>query len=265
MDLSTSPKIDRSYGVTERVPVLKTRLYIPPICPHLVSRPRLTKKLNEGIGLKLTLISAPAGFGKTTLLSDWVHINEIPVAWLSLHKSDNDPVHFLTYVITTLQSIETTIGKAALTLLKSPQLPPVEYLLTSLINDITSVKEDFALVLDDYQQVDVKPIHSIITFLLDHMPQQMHLIIATRSDPPLPLSRLRSQNQMIELRAADIFFRTDEISFFFNKRMNLKLLPDEISMLDSRTEGWIAGLQLTALSMQGVKDKSGFIKTIKGD
>ena len=191
MASSTSQNTGRSRGVSQRIPLLTTKLYIPPTRPDLVPRPRLTEQLNEWMERKLILISASAGFGKTTLLSDWIHHREIPAAWFSIDKGDNDPVHFLNYVIVALQTIEANIGKAALTMLQSPQLPPIESILTTLVNDIASVPKDFVLVLDDYHLVDTGQIHEMIEFLLEHLPHQMHLVLATRSDPPLSLARLR--------------------------------------------------------------------------
>ena len=171
--------------------LLKTKLYVPPPQPTWTSRSRLIKRMDEGFERKLTLISAPAGFGKTTLLVDWIHQKKIPVAWFSVDKADNDLLHFLTYVILGLQSVDTSVGNAALTLLQSPQPPPVESILTNLINDIIRIPKDFALIPDDYHSVDIKQIHDMIAFLLENLPMQMHLIISTRSDPTLPLARVR--------------------------------------------------------------------------
>ncbi len=250
---------------TQLLTPLRTKLYVPPFRSAWISRPRLITRMDQGFARKLTLLSAPAGFGKSTLTIDWIHQHKIPAAWFSVDKADNDPLHFLTYVILGLQGLEAGIGKAALTMLQSPQPPPIETILVNLINDVISIPTKFALVLDDYHLIDARPIHEMITFLLENMPAQMHLNIATRSDPPLPLlSRLRSQDQLIELRAADLSFSADETANFFNKSLNLQLSTQDIELLETRTEGWIAGLQLAALSLQGRKDSSGFIKAFKG-
>jgi LuxR family maltose regulon positive regulatory protein len=229
-------------------------------------RSRLVKRLDKGLGRKLTLISAPAGFGKTTLLVDWVHKHKIPAAWFSVDKGDNDPLQFLTYVILGLQTLKEDIGKASLTMLQSPQPPPVETILINLINDAIDFRTDFVLIQDDYHLVDAQPVHDMISFLLENLPEQMHILIATRSDPPLPLlARLRSQNQMIEVRAAELTFNTQETSDLFNKSLSMNLSARDIHQLETRTEGWIAGLQLAALSLQGRENPSGFIEKFKGD
>ena len=259
------PEINRKWDEIQHFTPLKTKLSIPPSQSSWISRSRLVKRMGEGFGRKLTLISAPAGFGKTTLLVDWVHIHKIPIAWFSADKNDNDPLHFLTYVILGLQTIKADIGKAALTMLQSPQPPPIESILTNLINDVTRIPTDFALIFDDYHLIDVRQIHDLIEFLIENLPEQMHIIIATRSDLPLPLARIRSQHQLTELRAADLSFTADETAILFNESLNLHLSTKDIHLLETRTEGWIAGLQLAALSLQERKDPSNFIKTFKGD
>ena len=234
-------------------PILATKLYIPPPRPKVVLRPRLIERLNEGLssGRKLTLISASAGFGKTTLVSEWVAGCGRPVAWLSLDEGDNDPTRFLTYLVAALQTIAANIGKGMLAVLQSPQPPPIESILTTLLNEITTIPDNFILVLDDYHVIDSKPVDNALTFLLEHLPPQMHLVIATREDPPLPLARLRARGQLTELRAADLRFTPAEAAEFLNQVMGLNLSAEDIAALETRTEGWIAGLQLAALSMQG--------------
>src|SRR5215207_7973708 len=191
-------------------PILTTKLYVPPPRPHAVLRPRLTGRLNEGLHRKLTLISAPAGFGKTTLLSEWVAGCEKPAAWLSLDESDNDPSRFLAYLVAALQTIAPDIGEGVLGVLRSPQPPPTESILTALLNEISAVEDDFVLVLDDYHVLDAKAVDDALTFLIEHQPPRMHLVIATREDPHLPLARLRARGQLSELRAADLRFTTPE-------------------------------------------------------
>ena len=188
--------------------ILATKLYVPPPRANLVLRPQLVERLNEGLsaGRKLTLISAPAGFGKTTLVTEWVAGFKRPVAWLSLDEGDNDPICFLTYLVAALQTIRANIGEGALGGLQSPQPPPTESILIALLNEITTVPDDFVLVLDDYHVIDSKPVDNALTFLLEHLPPQMHLVIATREDPHLPLARLRVQSQLTELRTADLRF-----------------------------------------------------------
>ena len=234
-------------------PLLTTKLYIPPVRPELVSRPRLIERLNAGLlhKRKLTLISAPAGFGKTTLLSEWTRGCERPIAWVSLDKDDNDPTRFWGYFVAALQTVRARIGKAALALLHSPQPPPIEAILTTLINEITGIPDGFALVLDDYHVIEAQPIHDALAFLLDHLPPQIYLVIATRADPPLPLSRLRGRGQLIELRTADLRFTPDEAAAFLNQVMGLRLPAEDVAALEARTEGWIVGLQMAALAMQG--------------
>jgi LuxR family maltose regulon positive regulatory protein len=246
-------------------PILTTKVYLPPPQPSVVLRPRLIDRLNEGLHHKLILISAPAGFGKTTLLSGWVAGCEQPVAWLSLDEGDNDPTRFLAYLVAALQTIAPSIGEGVLGALRSPQSPPTESVLTGLLNEITTVPDDFVLVLDDYHVIDAKPVDDALTFLLEHLPPQVHLVIATREDPHLPLARLRARGQLTELRAADLRFAPDEAAEFLKGVMGLKLSEQDIAALETRTEGWIAGLQLAALSMRGREDVAGFIRAFAGD
>jgi LuxR family maltose regulon positive regulatory protein len=247
-------------------PILATKLYIPPTRPGIVPRPRLIEQLNDGLatGRKLTLISASAGFGKTTLVSEWVARCDRPVAWLSLDEGDNDPARFLTYLIAALQTISANIGAGALAVLQFPQPASTESILTTLLNEISAILHNFILILDDYHVIDSKPVDNILTFLLEHLPPRMHLVIASREDPPLPLARLRARGQLTELRAADLRFTSKEAGAFLNRMMNLNLSVENIAALETRTEGWIAGLQLAALSMQGREDIASFIQAFTG-
>ncbi len=246
-------------------PILATKLYFPPPQPNIVLRPRLIERLNEGLHRRLTLVSAPAGFGKTTLLSEWVAGCGRPAAWLSLDEGDNDPTRFLAYLVAALQPIAAGIGEGVLGALRSPQPPPTESVLTALLNEITTVTDDFVLVFDDYHIVDARAVDGALAFLIEHLPPRMHLIIATREDPQLPLARLRARGQLAELRAADLRFTPSEAAEFLNLAMGLNLSAEDIAVLETRTEGWIAGLQLAALSMQRREDIPGFIKAFAGD
>jgi LuxR family maltose regulon positive regulatory protein len=244
--------------------ILATKLYIPLPRPKAVARPHLIERLNEGLQRKLTLLSAPAGFGKTTLVSEWIAGCGRPTAWLSLDEGDGDPARFLTYLVASLQTIAADIGAGLLAVIQSPQPPPIESILTALLNEITTIPDHFMLVLDDYHLVDAKPVDQALAFLLEHLPPQMHLVIATREDPHLPLARLRARGQLTELRAADLRFTPAEAAEFLNQMMGLNLSAEDIRALETRTEGWIAGLQLAALSMQGDQDATGFIKSFTG-
>ena len=246
-------------------PILATKLYVPAPQPRVVPRPRLTERLNEGLHRKLTLISAPAGFGKTTLLGEWLAGCGRPAAWLSLDEGDNDPTRFLAYLVAALRTVATDIGEGVLGGLQSPQPPPTETILTALLNEINAIPDNFVVVLDDYHLIDARPIDDALAFLLEHLPPRMHLVVATREDPHLPLSRLRVRGQMSELRAAYLRFTPSEAAEFLVGVMGLSLSAEDIAALEDRTEGWIAGLQLAALSMGGREDVAGFIRAFAGD
>jgi LuxR family transcriptional regulator, maltose regulon positive regulatory protein len=245
-------------------PILATKLYTPPPRPNLVRRSRLVERLNAGLHHKLTLISAPAGFGKTTLVSEWLAGCERPAAWLSLDEGDNDPARFLMYLVAAVQTIAASVGEGVLGVLQSPQPPPIESMLTTLLNDITTISVHFVLVLDDYHAIDAKPVDHALTFLLDHLPPHMHLVIATREDPQLPLARLRVGGQLTELRVADLRFTHSEAAEFLDQVMGLTLSAEDVAALEARTEGWIAGLQLAAISLQGHPDATSFITSFTG-
>jgi LuxR family maltose regulon positive regulatory protein len=248
------------------VPLLFTKLYIPPPRANIVIRPRLIDQLNEGLamGRKLTLISASAGFGKTTLVSEWIASCGRPVAWLSLDEGDNDPVRFISYLIAALQTIKAGMGEGLLLALQSHQPPQNETILTVLLNEITTLPDNFIFMLDDYHSIDSQSVDQAIVFLIEHQSPQMHLIIASREDPSLPLARLRARGQLTELRAADLRFTPAEAAEFLNRMMGLNLSDGDVAALESRTEGWIAGLQLAALSMQGREDSASFIQAFTG-
>jgi LuxR family maltose regulon positive regulatory protein len=251
-------------------PILATKLHIPLLREKAVLRSRLVDRLNNGLhqtqgfGRKLTLISAPAGFGKTTLVSEWLASSHYPTAWLSLDESDNELQRFLIYLVAALQTVKQDIGKDVLVALQAPKLPSPEPLLEILLNEIASVSNDFIVVLDDYHTVGSQLVDQVITFLLEHLPSQMHLVIASREDPSLPLSRLRARSQLTELRAADLRFTSAEAADFLNQVMRLNLSAEDIAALEARTEGWIAGLQLAALSMQGNQNNADFIESFGG-
>ena len=250
------------------IALLETKLFAPRWRAELVSRPRLVGRMDEGNEGALTLISAPAGSGKTTLLAEWL-VGSIGskqrVGWFSLGSTDNNPTVFWAYVIRAVQRIRSGVGEQALRMLFTPQSPPIQSILTTLINEISVIEDPFTLILDDYHVITEPAIHEGIGFLVEHKPPQMHLIIASRTDPPLPLARLRASRALTEIRAADLRFTPQETSDFLNEVMGLNLSADDVSALEARTEGWIAGLQLAALSMQGHGDVDGFIASFSGD
>jgi len=243
--------------------LLATKLYLPWPRPDLVARPRLFARLDAGLQGTLTLVCAPAGFGKTTLLADWLRRTGRPAAWLGLDVGDNDPAVFLRYLVAALQTLAPEVGATLLTLLQSPP-PPLETLLIALLNDLTTLPQNSILVLDDYHVLEAPPVHQGVAFLLDHLPPALHLVIATREDPPLPLARLRARGQVAELRAEQLRFTADETAVFLTDVMGLALTDADVAALEARTEGWIAGLQLAALAMHDRDDYAGFIAAFTG-
>ena len=246
-------------------PILSTKLYIPPVRPELVSRPRLIERLNAGLDRKVTLISAAAGFGKTTLLSEWTQSVERPVAWLSLDRGDNDPNRFWRYVVATLRTVAPTVGETVQAALQPPHQPPLDTLVAALINDVAALSTPLVLVLDDYHVIESEPVHNSLNLLLDHAPPQLHTVITTRADPPLSLSRRRGRLELDEIRTADLCFTTGEAADFLNTCMGLDLSVEDVAALENRTEGWIVGLQMAALSLQGRADKHNFVAAFAGD
>jgi LuxR family transcriptional regulator, maltose regulon positive regulatory protein len=246
-------------------PLLATKLHVPRPRTHLVPRAHLTERLQQGLARPLTLVSAPAGFGKTTVLAQWCAQSGLPVAWLSLEPEDNDPTRFLSYLIAALQTLDAQIGTTALALLRTPQPPSPEAVLAVLTNDLVERGGgDFVVVLDDYHVITADPVQRGMSFLLERLPPQMHLLLATRADPLLPLARLRAQGQLCEVRTRDLRFGAAEAGTFLQEVMGLDLEASAIATLEQRTEGWIAGLQLAALSLQGRADVSGFLAAFSG-
>ncbi|HLO18527.1 MAG TPA: LuxR C-terminal-related transcriptional regulator [Anaerolineales bacterium] len=251
-----------------REPLLSTKLFIPPVRSKRVARSGLIIRMNNSLDKTLILVSAPAGFGKTTLLAEWVAQAGLPVAWLSLDAGDNDPNRFLRYMIAALNVAlangETAICATAQSMLQSVQPLPIQTILVALINDLTSMPEPFALVLDDYQFITGPEVNEALTFILEHVPSHVHLVIASRVDPSLPLHRLRAAQRLLEIRTEDLRLTVDETSAFMNTVMELRLRAEDISILNARTEGWVVGLQMAALSMQGMTDYSAFIQGFGG-
>ncbi len=230
----------------------------------MVPRPHLIERLDDGLDRNLTLVSAPPGFGKTTLVSTWACGCDRPVAWLSLDDGDNDPTRFLSYVVAALRTISPNLGESALLALRSPQPPPTETLVADVLNDIADEADSFVLVLDDYHVIDSRPVEMAVAFLLEHLPPQMHLVIASREDPQLPLARLRGRGQLSELRVKDLRFTPSEAAAFLEQAMGLDLSAEQVATLEGRTEGWIAGLQLAALSLRGHADVGSFVESFSG-
>ena len=244
--------------------LLATKLTIPPVRSDLVARPRLVRSLEACMQHPLTLLAAPAGFGKTVLLSTWARQQQQSVGWVSLDSGDNDQAQFWTYVFVALDTLHPGLGAKPMSLLQSEQSAPIETALVALLNALGVLQQDVALVLDDYHLIEAFPIHRAMTFLLNHLPSPFHLVIASRIDPPLPLSRLRVRHQLLELRVDDLRFTFAEAAAFLNEILGFQLAEHDVASLETRTEGWIAGLQLAALSMQGRKDIAGFISAFTG-
>ena len=245
-------------------PLLQTKLYAPPLRSQLVPRPAVTAKLRTGLTQPLTLIAAPAGFGKTTLVCESMAQSDQPVAWLSLDDDDNDAARFLTYLVAALQTVCDDLGESILAALQAPQPPAAKALLTQLINELSLVAQPFVVVLDDYHLITAQSIHEALFFFIEHLPPTLHLIITSRIDPPFPLARWRVRNQLTEVRADDLRFSSADATTFLNQIMGLALTEADVVTLGTRTEGWIAGLQLAALSMQGREDVGSFIQAFSG-
>lgn len=258
------------------LPLLTTKLNPPQPRADLVSRPRLIERLEAGVsrGHRLILVSASAGFGKTTLLSEWVHAGGRPVAWLSLDDGDNDPTRFLAHLVATLQQVDASIGGSAMAMLESPRLGPpatadpadwVKGLMTELVNDLSNVGDSLVLVLDDYHLIQAPAVNEVLRFLLHHHPPHVHLVVSARQDPPLPLPRLRGRGQVTEVRERHLRFTEEEAAAFFDRTANVRLSTQAVTALEARTEGWAAGLQLSALSLQDREDVDAFIAAFAGD
>jgi LuxR family maltose regulon positive regulatory protein len=242
-------------------PLIATKLYAPKLRQELVSRPALLERLSEGLSEKLTLISASSGYGKTTLMAEWLsgRGKDYPIAWVSLDEGDNDPVRFLYYLIAAFQNIQDGLGQDTSAMMQGAQNPLDEAILSLLINELSTVSNEFALVLEDYHVIEQRGIHQMMVFLLEHLPPHMHLVILTRSDPPFPLARMRARGQLSEIRAKDLRFSYDDATTFLNEMVELNLPDESVQTLLDRTEGWITGLQLAALSMQGRENPSEMI------
>ena len=244
--------------------MITTKLYAPPARPEVVPRPRLLNRMDEGEHGRLTLVSAPAGFGKTTLVSTWLAARDRPAAWLSLDDDDGDLPRFLTYLVAALQTVAPGLGDGLLGAVRSRQLSPPEAALSGLLDELAVLDRPLVLVLDDYHAVNAPAVDGVLGVLVERLPPHVHLIVTTREDPPLPLARLRARGQLAEVRAADLRFTPDEAARFLNGVMGLDLSVDDVAALDARTEGWVAGLQLAALSIRGRADTSGFVASFTG-
>src|SRR5690242_9755367 len=245
-------------------PLLVTKLHVPRPPLLFVSRPRLVEQLPQAMKRQLTVIAAPAGFGKTTLLSTWLQDTPILSGWVSLDSGDDDPSSFWSYALTALDTVCPGLGEIGISLLQSPQPPPLEIILTTVINNLATSTEESVLIFDDYHVITAHTIHTSVMFLLDHLPAHLHLVIATRADPPLPLARLRSKGQLVEIRSTDLRFTQEEATIFLSQTSGVDFSAEDIAALETQTEGWIAGLQLAALSLQGRQDIAQFMQAFTG-
>uniref|UniRef100_UPI003217A8F6 LuxR C-terminal-related transcriptional regulator n=1 Tax=uncultured Draconibacterium sp. TaxID=1573823 RepID=UPI003217A8F6 len=245
--------------------MLKTKLNKPNPTSKLIVRKELIDKLENGKEKKLTLVSAPAGYGKSTVISQWVDISCLTYAWYSIDRSDNEINNFLQYTIAGIQTVHKNVGAEALKLIESNSSPSFETIATPIINDMYEVQEHFYIIFDDYHLIENQQINQLVTFLLNNLPDNIHIVLITRSDPSIPLARLRSQQLVTDIRLSDLCFNSNNIYDFFKKSLNINLTIEDAKNLESKTEGWIAGLQLTALSLQGKEDISEFVKKLKGD
>ena len=237
--------------------LLATKLHAPRPRPGFLPRPRLLGRLAEGAGRELVLVCTPAGFGKTTLLGDWARRSRQPVAWLSLDEGDNDPIRFWRYVAAALDGTAAGLGDLVAPLLRGPQSASLEAVVTAVVNGLAGLEDRRALVLDDYHAIEAPPVHHSLGFLLDRLPAQLQLVLASRTDPPLALARLRARGQMVELRERDLRFTNDETAALLREGAGLDLPGASLAALAARTEGWVAGLQLAALSLRGRADPAG--------
>jgi LuxR family maltose regulon positive regulatory protein len=244
--------------------ILRTKLYIPRRRPDAIRRPRLVERLNAEVGQRMTLVSAPAGFGKTTLLAEWIPTSARCVTWVSLDAGDSDPALFWGSFFAALRRLDPTLGRTAQSLLESSPAPNFEVILAQAINDISDCPLSFVHVFDDYHFIENQEIDKALAFLLEHLPPNMNVVIASRADPTLPLARWRGRGQLVEIRAAELRFTPAEVAAFLRDRLQQDLAPADIATLENRTEGWAAGLQLAALSLQGRDDVRGFIEAFSG-
>jgi LuxR family transcriptional regulator, maltose regulon positive regulatory protein len=250
-------------AAAERDVLLATKLHVPQLRPGFLPRPRLTKRLAEGMARELVLVCAPAGFGKTALLADWARRSQRPVAWLSLDQGDNDPARFWRYVAAALDPACAGLAEQVAALLAGPQ-PPLESVVTALINELATQPDQVLLVLDDYHLVEAAAVHDSLTLLLERLPSQLRVVLAGRADPPLPLARLRARAQLVELRERELRFTPEEAAALLGEATGLDLPAGNVAELAARTEGWVAGLQLAALSLRGRSDPAEFVNEFSG-